>query len=220
VSVREKLQAFLGNLNGEHDAHRSWEYCYRYFHHCAPKILVAERDQGALQLGFYLASWGMYRGSSFPPSYTYTIHCGVIDQLCSSRFAELWRSEFGSGIDDVTLLTVVLDAVDTVRAAYQPFAFKAGASDILVSKVLLGTLGCLPATDRYFVKGFKQEGNRYSYLNRAFLEEILGFCSDNLSDLRAEQEQIRRVTGIHYPIMKLVDMYFWQLGYESFRRPL
>jgi hypothetical protein len=49
----------------EHHRYRSWEHCYRYFRQ--RRHLRADRDidHAALQLGFYLASWGMYRGSSF-----------------------------------------------------------------------------------------------------------------------------------------------------------
>ena len=29
-----------------------------------------------------------------------------------------------------------------------------------------------------------------------------------------EQAGIEESSGVHYPLMKLVDMYFWQIGYE------
>ena len=29
--------------------------------------------------------------------------------------------------------------------------------------------------------------------------------------------RIKQNRGIHYPLMKLVDMYFWQIGYEEDR---
>ena len=45
-------------------------------------------------------------------------------------------------------------------------------------------------------------------------KRILQFCRDNLSKLRGEQERIERRSRVHYPIMKFVDMYFWQIGYE------
>ena len=44
----------------------SWEHCYKVF---APHIGKSPTDKDAdflaLHLGFYLASWGMYRASSF-----------------------------------------------------------------------------------------------------------------------------------------------------------
>ncbi|MDO4626572.1 MAG: hypothetical protein Q4A81_04605 [Pasteurellaceae bacterium] len=46
--------------------YKSWEHCYQCFHQaikegCDDKTI----DDLSLQLSFYLASWGMYRGSSF-----------------------------------------------------------------------------------------------------------------------------------------------------------
>ena len=44
--------------------YRSWEYCYKAFHDARGNT-NADVDYLSLQLAFYLASWGMYRGSSF-----------------------------------------------------------------------------------------------------------------------------------------------------------
>ena len=83
-----------------------------------------------------------------------------------------------------------------------------------MTKTLLGTLGCLPACDRYFIDGFKASGFKYSYVNRSFVQRAISFCFDNQDDLRAEQMRIKRESGVNYPFMKLVDMYFWQVGYD------
>src|SRR2546422_4274860 len=45
--------------------YRSWGHCYRYFRRRASLREGRDLDGSALQLGFYLASWGMYRGSAF-----------------------------------------------------------------------------------------------------------------------------------------------------------
>src|SRR5579862_3988472 len=109
-------------MSGEHDRYRSWEHCYQYFHRSTPEALAADRDHAALQLGFYLASWGMYRGSSFLLQYTYTAHLGVIDQLVAPRFSVLWEHEFGAGERDLKLLPTILEATEAIREAYRPFA--------------------------------------------------------------------------------------------------
>jgi hypothetical protein len=46
------------------------------------------------------------------------------------------------------------------------------------------------------------------------MARVLQFCRDNLDELLDQQARIKRSSGSHYPLMKLVDMYFWQLGYE------
>src|SRR5262249_6607125 len=119
--------------------------------------------------------------------------------------------ELGARPTDFNHVPAVLSVVQAVREAYSPFG---QPTDTLVTKVILGTLGCLPACDRYFIDGFKSRGFSYSYLNGRFIQRLLEFCSNHLSKLRTEQARIAKESGMHYPIMKLVDMYFWQIGYE------
>lgn len=201
----------------EHHRYRSWEHCYGYFRRLAHGGVVTDRNHAALQLGFYLASWGMYRGSSFLLQHAYTVHLGVIDVLTSPRFAGLWTVEFGAGEKDTELVSTVLEAGAATREAYRPFAAATDSrqpSDTLITKVLLGTFGCLPACDRYFIDGFKSAGFKYSCLNARLVQQALDFCREHLPELRDEQTRIEQCGGMHYPLMKLVDMYFWQIGYE------
>lgn len=42
---------------------RSWDFCFDYFQsHPEP---TQDMERSCLQLGYYLASWGMLRGSSY-----------------------------------------------------------------------------------------------------------------------------------------------------------
>jgi hypothetical protein len=221
--VQEKIQAFYKQMLSEHHRYRSWEHCYGYFRNSRAEGILGDLDHAALQLGFYLASWGMYRGSSFLLQHTYTVHLSVIQQLVSTRFSPLWKREFGAGGDDEELVPLIMDTIIAVKEAYSPFAQLAdsgSATDTLVTKVLLGTLGCLPACDRFFIYGFKSEGLRYSYLNEKFIGRVLNFCRDNLAHLRKEQDAIESMGGMRYPLMKLVDMYFWQIGFERNKNTL
>jgi hypothetical protein len=213
MAIADKIRSYHMTLAGhDHHRYRSWEHCYRFFRGVAQTNIAAVRDSGALQLGFYLASWGMYRGSSFLLQHDYTVHLKVVDALTTSQFSPLWEKEFGAGTDSFTQVPAVLAAAQAVRNAYAPFG---QPTDTLVTKVLLGTLGCLPACDRFFLFGFKSEGFSYSYLNKPFVERLLDFCQKNTNELREEQARIASASGLHYPIMKLVDMYFWQIGYEA-----
>jgi hypothetical protein len=215
--LQEKIQAYHGSMSGEHHRYRSWEHCFTHFQTAQPKGIQADPKAAALNRAFYLASWGMYRGSSFLLQHAYTVHLGVVDVLASSRLSILWKQEFGAGPNDSQLLPIILSAADLVRSAYQSFAASnesRDASDTLITKVLLGTVGCLPACDRYFIDGFKAAGQSYSSLNVRFVTRLSQIAARNLPGLRKAQDQIVSSTGVRYPLMKLLDMYFWQLGYE------
>ncbi len=68
--------------------YRSWEYCYKNFHDAREKNIDA--DYLSLQLAFYLASWGMYRGSSFLLQKDYKIHIPVINELLKPKYDPLF----------------------------------------------------------------------------------------------------------------------------------
>lgn len=78
---------------------------------------------------------------------------------------------------------------------------------------MLGTLGCVPAYDRYFKTGFKSTGLKGYTLGKTSLTNLFGFIENNLELItKAQQELLEK--GTYYPIMKIVDMYFFNLGME------
>lgn len=219
--IHEKIQAYMDSASGAHNRERSWEYCFHYFRRSTPDASSVDLDHGALYLGFYLASWGMYRGSGFLYKYTYTIHREVIDQLLAPRFSVLSEHEFGADDSDLRLVPTILEASKTIREAYRPYATSAGsnqATDMLLGKILLGTFGCIPACDTNFKRGLKDAGFRYTALNPQFGKQILEWCTRFSDTLREEQLRIEKINGVRYPLMKLVDMYFWQIGFEISER--
>jgi hypothetical protein len=80
---------------------------------------------------------------------------------------------------------------------------------------MLGTLACVPAYDRYFIDGLKSKGFKYYTFNNNSLHELFDFIERNINEMKECQEYLLNGTKKHYSIMKIVDMYFWQLGYEK-----
>lgn len=193
MNIAEKIGTYYGELaRDKHHRYRSWEHCYNYFRQTVPAEVAKQRDTAALQVAFYLASWGMYRGSSFLLQRDYTVHLSAVDCLVAPQFLPLWQKEFGAEPGDTRLIPTIVKVIKAVREAYAPFRQAADSlvtkdiTDTLVTKVMLGTLGCLPACDSYFIQGFKNQGFRHSYLNERFVQRLLEFCQENLSALQTE----------------------------------
>ncbi len=53
------------------------------------------------------------------------------------------------------------------------------------------------------------------YRGSSFLLRVLCFSKANFAALREEQQIIETVGGMRYPLMKLIDMYFWQIGFAQ-----
>lgn len=73
---------------------RSWEHCYKRFY----DVRISQNgnvdyDNLSLHLAFYLASWGMYRGSSFLLKKDYRIHIPVVKILLQQQYKCLYDIE-------------------------------------------------------------------------------------------------------------------------------
>lgn len=214
VNIYKTIKSFYDNIKGDKNhRYRSWEHCYSYFKEDKNKI---DKEIACLHLAFYLASWGMYRGSSPLLWKDYLIHRGAIDEIL--KFKNLQKSTGeGSEIGAIIDLSVFLKKyykneikhINGRKKDYEP-------SDVLVSKILLGTLGCIPAYDRYFVDGIRINKKIHPLkFNRESVENIWGFYNRNNKEFDKVRNYIKKYSKVDYPPMKLVDMYFWQLGYEN-----
>ena len=87
-------------------------------------------------------------------------------------------------------------------------------SPVLITKILMGTLGCVPAYDRFFQDGvatYKVTTQEYS---RNSLLKLVDFYEEH-NDRLEEARRGMRVGDLIYPQMKLLDMGFWQIGFEK-----
>ena len=88
------------------------------------------------------------------------------------------------------------------------------ATDTLVTKILLGTLGCVPAYDRYYVQAVKQYGISAGGFNKESVRDVAKYYlshKDAFETVRAELS----TCGVEYPVMKLMDMCMWQVAFEA-----
>ena len=84
--VIESANVFYGELRSDANGrYRSWEHCYKCFYD-ARNNPNCDYDYLSLQLAFYLASWGMYRGSSFLLQKDYRVHIPVVEELLKTQY--------------------------------------------------------------------------------------------------------------------------------------
>ena len=84
----------------------------------------------------------------------------------------------------------------------------------MITKILLGTLGCVPAYDRYYKESVKKYHISSGKYNSDSVYRVAKFYCDHEDEferLRLELSERR----IEYPPMKLMDMCFWQDAYIS-----
>jgi hypothetical protein len=216
TNIKEIIAKYLSGITAdEFHRYKSWDNCFQAFS-------VAKKSEiQILELAFYLASWGMYRGSSGLLQKNHLIHKGAVDIVFSNTNQKLKCNE-ATEIKKENI-KAILSVKDELAKHYNSIYFTKGAdkpkrispTDTLLSKIMLGTLGCVPAYDRYFIDGLKEMEMRHSSFNEASLNELFHFIDDNKKEIEQAQRLIKTQTPRHYPLMKILDMYFWQIGYDK-----
>ena len=215
--ITTRILNYFDEINNDNN-HRfkSWEHCFEYFSQPTKQI---DEKIACLHLSFYLASWGMYRGSSFILQKDYLIHLEVVKIIL--EYKELQNINFNNISLNSKELSDMFELIQKIVDWY-PNNIKRieernkniNVTDTLVTKIILGTLGYTPAYDRYFNDGLKEISiNKKLSKNNFF--KLIQFYQNNKIEFDNAQNSILQKSGIKYPIMKLIDMYFWSIGFEN-----
>ena len=202
--------------------YKSWEHCYSFFKRIRNKELnEKDLELAQLHLAFYLASWGMYRGSSFLLQKDYTVYDEIVKEILKQKYNLL--ADVDANYEDIEKLKILFfEVYSKIRSILKNIKKtipnhadltktrinQTDVSDILITKILMGTLGCIPAYDRFFISGLGQRGLMKKFNPKRSLNEMVDFYIKNKLDFDQLRKEIKG-----YPFMKLIDMYFWNLGY-------
>lgn len=203
----------------QHHRYKSWEHCYGYFGENYKDMSNPEiSDKACLHLAFYLASWGMLRGGAFLLQKDYKIHQYFIDEVVSNaKYYHFFNREILArptkdmyqNIDEMIkdIRDTYTNHIEEVNGQKQAVRL----TDTLVSKILLGVYGNVPAYDRYFVAGIKLFGINTT-LSKISIEQLINFFYTYENEF-IQCHQYDSLTQIQYVPMKWIDMFFWQVGY-------
>lgn len=216
--IRSSTSFYNDLKKDENGRYRSWEYCYSHFFN-ARGNKDADVDYLSLQLAFYLASWGMYRGSSFLLQKDYKIHMPVVQELLKEKYdplmgiecAELKTDSNQQLLEDLN--TFLSEYYDKIRRQVKEQNLKNQLSYTLITKILMGTMGCVPAYDRYFISGIKNQKIATGNYNINSVLQLVDFYEKNADRLEPVRKEMK-VYGLSYPQMKMLDMGFWQIGFD------
>ena len=202
----------------ENGRSRSWEHCYRVFRD-ARTDPSPDYDHLSLHLAFYLASWGMYRGSSFLLQKDYKVLVPIVEEVLKPEYdclfgvacADLREPEVQDSLEK--LRKYIAKQFRPIRNEVAGREVASPVSPVLITKILMGTLGCVPAYDRFFQDGvatYKVTTQEYSLDSVLRLVDFYEEHNDRLEKARRGMQS----DDLIYPQMKLLDMGFWQIGFE------
>ncbi len=213
--------------NGFETRYKSWQHCHKYFSILRGKTYNTlnpdEKELALLHLSAYLASWGMYRGSSFILQYDKSIFDGVLKVVFDKKnYGIFWDVDYNtiktSKADVKSALVGIRDALNNTLSPYRNFSINKYKKELtapivnknvnqtLITKILLGTLCCCPAYDTYFKAAI---GTRF---DNFYVDDKI----DNLLELVIQNDVFDSLSKqCGYPLMKIVDMAYFTIGIEK-----
>ena len=216
MNVSKSVGQYLngsGNNKGRKSDERyaSFDFCYNYFYQFYKSKNLADLASGhnlqisCLQVGFYLASWGMMRGSSFLLSKNVRKYRDLINSI-SNMSPVLWEIDVDKYSDEN--INLLLDCKNQI---VESLGRENRPSDTLVTKIMLGVFSNVPAFDQFFTKSMKRNGFKVHSLNLRSLREIKRFYDAYEAEIDSfEVFTLDFLTGketnVVYTKAKLVDM--------------
>lgn len=214
---KNDIVEIVNNFENKRDPcsrYASFDYCYNYFHPSNKNDLTKNIEQSCLALGFYLASWGMFRGSSF------------ILQKSAKNFAPLveYIASLPNSVWAIDADNFKDENIDFLVEQYnhiKEILIKGGNSHLtLVTKIMLGIFASVPAYDSYFTKSFSNifKGScGFAVFNKNSLQSIYKFYQSNQAvineiNLNTIDFTSGEKTNLKYTNSKIIDMYGFTKG--------
>jgi hypothetical protein len=191
------------------ERYASFDYCFNYFQSFRESGDVsalaspANVQLSCLHLGFYLASWGMLRGSAELLQKS-ARHLIPVIEVVARTDTPFW--ELDAQCYTESNIQRLRELAGTICQA-QP-----GMSDILVTKIMLGVFGSVPAFDTNF-----RRGCRVATFGPSALRKIGAFYQDHAEVINAYRvPTLDFVSGERtqrsYTRAKVIDMAFFIEG--------
>jgi hypothetical protein len=189
------------------ERYASFDYCFNYFRSFYEENRVSDIccdkniHESCLQLAFYLASWGMLRGNTNLLKKSAKIFTPLLETIVQLG-GRLWEVDVDSYTDNMDIL---LKAGNAIREA---LGSEVKATDTLVTKIMLGVYGNVPAFDKYVRKGLGV--NKLTDESLKVVSEFYETHKDVIDRFQREILTLDFHTGKettrHYTKAKIVDM--------------
>ena len=217
IDIKEVIESYQMSTNPM-DRYTSFDYCYNYFK--TNNNLTKDMEKSCLTLGFYLSSWGMYRGSSAILQRSVKTFEELI-KYYDSLERNIWEIDADNYSDGN--IEIILEVYAETRKLILP---QNNSHLTLVTKILMGVFGFIPAFDRYFCSTFrdifKAEKCGFTVVNRKSLILLRDFYQENFKEIdKFSSKTLTRdfisgdFTNINYSKSKIIDMYGFTKSYNK-----
>lgn len=195
----------------------SYDYCYLYFQKNKGNLGGSNMENSCMYLWSYLASWGMLRGSSALLQCSPSVLKELIKYFDSISNSIVWTVDVGFYIpeNNVEIISVYKNISNILKEQIAKSLGKkkdnVKVSVTLVTKIMLGVFGCVPAFDQYFYHTFHNMYGGFGKLGNTELDLLQRFYVKYKSEIDSFQIPVLDFAGnntnLLYKKAKLIDMY-------------
>lgn len=218
------VEQYMGGPTGVclYNRPRSWDFCYNHF--LDLEQVTADRQASSMQLGYYLASWGMLRGSGYLFKKTNARHYLDVLRLVEEYDKDV-RGITPERFGEVKVQELLVSLYNDLAARLLP---EGGRRITLVTKTMMGIWGVFPSLDQYFVNTFKDLAkssghprvfSRFTANTIDYIGEFYTAHREELDDLAAGYRTVDFYTGEasnhQYPVAKVIDIYGFTAAFSS-----
>lgn len=197
---------------------KAWEYLYEYVwdetrSQWSDLTCEAQLETTALHIGFYLANWGMFRGSS---GLLQNSNLDLMKALAKCLFEGRGRELLELSLEDFAPSSPNLAAnqklLDAVLSSMEALASNVSWTPTLRSKILMGVWGECPALDRFYVAACRDVFPRRSAITRASGKGLTALA-ELVNELVISPLPLKTGRlGLQYPTARVMDMAMFQYG--------
>lgn len=217
-------------LDASRQRFASYDFCHSYFLRNR-ESLSFKMEESCIYLWSFLGSWGMLRGSSVllkensPASLRNVVECiaktpkevwdidveQYVNEKCKKQIIELYDS----------IKLALKEGSSHVDCKGNPITPLENPSRTLVTKIMMGVFGIVPAFDTFFSDVFDSlypgKGFRSGKFSHDCLDAIYNFYLQNKQQLDSIKIAVidfdgKPIEGMYYKKAKLIDMYGFTRG--------
>lgn len=211
--IKKSLDRFLegqGKNKGRKPDERyaSFDFCYNHFYSFYKENKLSELadekniQTSCLQIGFYLASWGMLRGASFLLEKSARHYKNLVVEI-SKMNPKLWKIDVNNY--DEENIELLIDCKNKIINALG--RGNAKTWDTLVTKIMLGVFANVPAYDKFFKK-FLKKNKICQTFNKKSLSQLKKFYDDDKNKkIKKELNSYKKIYTYDFLTSKKPNIY-------------
>jgi hypothetical protein len=212
--IENAIEKYMCLIKDPEHRLRSFDYCYNYFRASRKDELLKDLEKSCLVLGFYLASWGMFRGSGYILDRNVRFYDPIIRCIAKYKHThpEYWELDLPYDADKISKLYEIYKSVYAHLTFLPPNSSECAGTAVaekpsptLVTKVMLGVFASIPAFDTYFCATFKNMG----YNAVVGLKDLRNTDAEDVKFETAFKKALRELDCFYAKYKNIIDGFYF-----------